>query len=627
MFKKSFYIFLLSIIFVFSSQVFAQTLKLPYIDAGACPFECCTYRQWVANRDTVLLKNMSNNSPIAFRVRKGEKVTGMTGVVITTKAGVVKVLKNTTIDEEGKVRVNTGDILYLLTYLGEGYYRTWYKGRIEVGSYYENPNVKQISEPEAIWWVKIKNRKGQIGWTKLPENFDNKDGCGDTEANSNNDDTFMDQSGNEYVLIPVNPQDNTSFTDELNGSSIGESYGVSYIDALDGKGAVFSQKNESRIQYPTQIPSEGTIEWWINVQGGYRYENYKLLQSTSNALIFTTAAGDVWYPGSTWLNVHSDGTLTFDMATTKYEGPKQTLIAKNTNFKFNQWHSVGISFGSQGQYIMLDGKIVASATQNTQNLGRGGNHQTNRDVPTIGEMISGFWANNQYDAGFEGIVDKVRISKLQKDWKISKENLLQYNKTTSPDRSKTTSVEQTKRNSLNLIRKIDFRNFSYLVTSVFLDEPAQIKTIKGKYLKGSRRNYDFWEFTVDKVIYGDLTGDGEEEALVSAIIEQSGANPANSFDEGYYIYTIENTKPKLLGSFTRSDFWNIYMPYQNENDECDGWVWGTKGNIINQKLIINLFVGGRQCVENGYDVTMAYNWNGSQFVLEGNPIRKKSVTK
>lgn len=121
---------------------------------------------------------MRESAPVAFRLKKGEKVTGLTGVVITTKAGIVKVLKNTLIDEKEKVPVKAGETLYLLTYLGEGYYVTWYKGRFLSDSFYESNGVKQVSEPDLTWWVKVKNRRGQVGWTKLPENFDNKDACG-----------------------------------------------------------------------------------------------------------------------------------------------------------------------------------------------------------------------------------------------------------------------------------------------------------------------------------------------------------------------------------------------------------------------------------------------------------------
>jgi Caspase domain len=211
--------------------------------------------------------------------------------------------------------------------------------------------------------------------------------------------------------------------DEFNGSSLGEAYGITYTTAIDGQGAIFSRENESRVQYPLGVPTEGTLEWWINVKGGYIYYDFKLNQNQPNALIFTTAGGDVWYPGSTWFYTQSDGQLSLQMATTKHEGPKQILTAPNTNFRFNQWHSIGISYGSEGQYIMLDGVLVASAPQNTQKLGRGGTHVSAIDIPTIGELVSGFWKNNRYDAGFEGIVDRFRISPKQKDWVISTRNL------------------------------------------------------------------------------------------------------------------------------------------------------------------------------------------------------------
>ena len=73
--------------------------------------------------------------------------------------------------------VDLGEQFLLLTYLGEGFYKVWYKGQI-LQSSMEDSQFKKLSEPKSIWWVKIKNRKGQIGWTKLTENFDNMDSCG-----------------------------------------------------------------------------------------------------------------------------------------------------------------------------------------------------------------------------------------------------------------------------------------------------------------------------------------------------------------------------------------------------------------------------------------------------------------
>jgi hypothetical protein len=156
---------------------FAQGPKVPYKDVGACPFECCLYRQWTAKKNTILYKQMSEKSSVAFRVKRREKVTGVTGVVITTEAGTVRALKDFTFSN-AKVPVKKGDVFYPLTYLGEGYFRIWYRGKIFEDEVFDQDFMKVLSSPDSIWWVKIKNRKGQIGWTKLSENFDNQDGCG-----------------------------------------------------------------------------------------------------------------------------------------------------------------------------------------------------------------------------------------------------------------------------------------------------------------------------------------------------------------------------------------------------------------------------------------------------------------
>ena len=66
------------------------------------------------------------------------------------------------------------------TYLkikGEDVYLISYKGVLFTVSMY-NDNLLLVSGPKSIWWVKIKNKKGQIGWTKLNENFDDMDACG-----------------------------------------------------------------------------------------------------------------------------------------------------------------------------------------------------------------------------------------------------------------------------------------------------------------------------------------------------------------------------------------------------------------------------------------------------------------
>ena len=153
---------LLVIGFILNVNSFAQAPKVPFSDVGACPFECCTYRQWTAKKETILYKQMRDGSPVAFKIARREKVTGLTGVVITSQAGKVKALKDFTF-ENAKVKIKSGDIFYTLTYRGEGFFLISYKGKRFEEEVFDEAKMKVLTEPKSIWWVKIKNRKGQIG--------------------------------------------------------------------------------------------------------------------------------------------------------------------------------------------------------------------------------------------------------------------------------------------------------------------------------------------------------------------------------------------------------------------------------------------------------------------------------
>ena len=165
------------LVFAFSGLCFSQNAGPPsrYVDRGACPFECCTYREWTVDKPTALRRSMSDSSPIFVRLRKGEKVRGMTGVVITTAPGIVQAVKQTTV---GNMRVNPGDRVYVLTNLGEGFAKVWFKGRVVEGEPYDETFFKPIRKTKSVWWVKIRDRRGRIGWSREPENFGNVDQCG-----------------------------------------------------------------------------------------------------------------------------------------------------------------------------------------------------------------------------------------------------------------------------------------------------------------------------------------------------------------------------------------------------------------------------------------------------------------
>ena len=165
--------------------------KLPYYDWGACPFECCTYQEWEAVTPVALHEAISKKSKIAFQVKEGERVQGVTGVVITYEYGKTKILKPIKAylpkDNQQTLILKPGETVYTLHYVGEGYDLFWYKGKVYVGGIAgeevtPNPpppefGVQVLSMPKYTWWVQIKNSKGQVPWTDETKAFKHIDAC------------------------------------------------------------------------------------------------------------------------------------------------------------------------------------------------------------------------------------------------------------------------------------------------------------------------------------------------------------------------------------------------------------------------------------------------------------------
>jgi hypothetical protein len=153
----------------------AQGDPRPFEDPGACPFECCVYRDWVAEKDIPIYAERSTDSPVLARLQKGESVTALTGVVVTTRPGLARVTRSLSLDG---VRAKVGDVVELLTYGGEGTYKLRFQGRV-IGPNGDYMNSLTITaSPESVWWVKVKSKRGQTGWSNAPDAFGNKDACG-----------------------------------------------------------------------------------------------------------------------------------------------------------------------------------------------------------------------------------------------------------------------------------------------------------------------------------------------------------------------------------------------------------------------------------------------------------------
>ncbi|GEM_PF-960412 len=185
----------------FGRMVDMPSLPVPFYDRGACPFEGCTYRQWKATADILVHQDHSGGSPVTFTVGKGEWVTGLTGVVVITNPGKIRILRHIRFGTTA-VYGQTGEILSALTNEGEGFYKGWFKGKLisGLGSEWastgrnacagakpagctiglELKSVDQLAgefleRAKSTWWVQIRNSRGQTGWTDQSDKFDNMD--------------------------------------------------------------------------------------------------------------------------------------------------------------------------------------------------------------------------------------------------------------------------------------------------------------------------------------------------------------------------------------------------------------------------------------------------------------------
>ena len=115
---------------------------LPFYDWKACPFEGCSYRQWTARKAAVLFNTWKRDRRPIARISKGEAVTGITGVVITSRPGTIRMDRD--LPENNLKR---GDLILTYTYRGEGVSAVWFKGRFDPElAVQDTRRIKQIGD-------------------------------------------------------------------------------------------------------------------------------------------------------------------------------------------------------------------------------------------------------------------------------------------------------------------------------------------------------------------------------------------------------------------------------------------------------------------------------------------------
>lgn len=105
----------------------------------------------------------------------------------------------------------------------------------------------------------------------------------------------------------------------------------------------------------------------------------------------------------------------------------------------------------------------------------------------------------------------------------------------------------------SLISRVDFGNFTYPRLPTLKCSMAQVRLVNGTYeapgLREKRSEEDCWSVDAQNVVYGDVNGDGVEEAIVVLYAEAGG----NESREDVFVYTSQGERPKLLWKFATGD--------------------------------------------------------------------------
>ena len=103
------------------------------------------------------------------------------------------------------------------------------------------------------------------------------------------------------------------------------------------------------------------------------------------------------------------------------------------------------------------------------------------------------------------------------------------------------------------VRSVDFRNFIYHPSCADFESATEakvpVRVDGGRFEASPGTDLEGLYFEVGEVLYGDLTGDGRDEAVVRSLCSTGGTG---RFDEGF-VYGMRDGKPVLLGRIPGGD--------------------------------------------------------------------------
>lgn len=176
---------------------------------------------------------------------------------------------------------------------------------------------------------------------------------------------------------------------------------------------------------------------------------------------------------------------------------------------------------------------------------------------------------------------------------------------------------QSRQVSGSEIRTIDFRNFTYHSTlcAQELSRDGVGETVRVR--NGQIKNAEVY-YAVEKPIYGDLTNDNQEEAVITV---GCNAHVANFSMSEVHVYGMKNRKVELLASF---DDRQMESDYESYFPRPDGALWSiNRVRVSGGNLEIDRFADGPMSCPT-YLATFEYRLDGKRLALIKGPVKRAS---
>lgn len=169
--------------------------RAPYLTRMACPGECCQLGGWVALQRTPVFRAARDTTTVAFVLQAGDSVVADSSELWADRIGLVTVpARGARLEEWDPVPApppSPGDTLYLVGYLGEGFWDARYRGAAyAVPGFWPDPGnapdagtapgARLLTPVETQWWVHLRRPAGDAGWLwyRFDYHFEGVDSCG-----------------------------------------------------------------------------------------------------------------------------------------------------------------------------------------------------------------------------------------------------------------------------------------------------------------------------------------------------------------------------------------------------------------------------------------------------------------